>query len=188
MSSKTGQSIVHHEKNADTRLRADDRPDGMGRKPTEIDFRKLEQFMWTNPTLEHTAMFFECEQTTIERAIRQRHALTFADFREKNLAHTRKALIQKAISMALEKDNIAALIFSLKNLAGWSDNIQVAVSPHQQIQLRYNLDKPADHPKNHAVEVVDVTPAKPKKKAKKVTKKVAKKKATKKITKKAKGK
>lgn len=168
MSSETGQQAKPKKKRAPKKYNHNlpppmDVEDGReqyrivenGRKPLNLSYKKLEQFMWTNPTLEMTALFFDCGTNTIEVAIKQRYALTFSEFRSKNLMQTRKALVQKAIQMALEKDNIAALIFALKNLAGWSDSVQLTVQPNQTVQLKYNLNEPPALP-----EPIDVTPSK----------------------------
>lgn len=127
-----------------------------GRRPLEIDYTKLEQFMWCNPTLTMTSLFFEVSNSTIEAMIKERYGLSFDEFRSKNIMFTRKTLVQKAVQMAIEKDNVAALIFSLKNLAGWTDNIQMSVQPTQTIQLKYSLDKPPQPPSDP----IDVTPPK----------------------------
>lgn len=104
----------------------------------EIDEKKLKSFLQLKPTLEHTAMFFECSERTIERFIRRRYDKTFMEFRDAQMNTTRHALIQTAISEALgaakkvdadgnviskgKPVNTTMLIFTLKNLADWSDN------------------------------------------------------------------
>lgn len=102
----------------------------------ELDEDKLKSFMRLKPTIEHTASFFDCSEATIERFIRKNFDRTFTEFRDMQMNNTRHALVQKAISEGLGtndktgKDgklikgrpvNTAMLIFSLKNMAGWSD-------------------------------------------------------------------
>lgn len=91
-----------------------------GRKPTLIDPVKLREFMRLKPTLEDTAAFFECETRTVQRVIRKQFNLSFKQFRDENMVHTRMQLIRKAIQMAMA-GNTAMLTFSLKNLCGWKD-------------------------------------------------------------------
>jgi len=81
---------------------------------------KLKALMRLKPTLEDTAAFFECTARTIERYIRKEFDLTFVDFREQNMVHTRLTLIRTAIGKAERGDNVM-LIFCLKNLCGWKD-------------------------------------------------------------------
>jgi len=58
------------------------------------------------------------------------------------MSHTRYALIQKAISEALN-GNTTMLIFSLKNLCGWADKQELDVAQNT-FTLNYNLEKHAD--------------------------------------------
>lgn len=106
----------------------------------EIPARKIEQFMWTYPTAEVTALFFDVGFQPLYRWIKRNYGLTFEEFREKNMAHTRHALVQKVLSLALEKDNVRALAIALKNINGWSDAITVQPQHQASIQLKYSLD------------------------------------------------
>jgi dihydroxyacetone kinase DhaKLM complex PTS-EIIA-like component DhaM len=86
----------------------------------QINFEQLKALMRLKPTQKDTAAFFECSEDTIERIIRKTCDLTFAEFREQNMVHTRFSLIRKAIQKAENGDNVM-LIFCLKNLCGWKD-------------------------------------------------------------------
>jgi hypothetical protein len=107
--------------------------------------------MFTYPTAEQTALFFDVGVQTLYRYIKRNYGLTFEEFRDKNRSYTKNILTQKAISLAIEKNNVAALIFCLKNICGWSDNIQVTDTRPNTITLRYSLDEPPSPPR-------DVTP------------------------------
>jgi hypothetical protein len=104
--------------------------------------QRLQNFMWTYPTAEVTARYFDVGIQPLIRYIKRYWGLTFDEFRDKNMSHTKNLLAQKAIDMALNKDNIAALIFCLKNINGWSDSISVQPGSMSSIQLRYSLDTP----------------------------------------------
>ena len=104
-----------------------------------IDFEKLKQFLRLKPTLKDTAAFFDCTERTVERRIKEETGLTFPQLRDKQMTHTRHALIQKAISEALNKNNVM-LIFCLKNLCGWSDKQEVQEQSTQTIKLAYSVD------------------------------------------------
>lgn len=92
----------------------------MARPPMEIDMEKLEAFMRLMPTLEDTAAYFKCSADTIERRIREHSDLTFREFREQHMVHTRMKLIRTALQEA-DSGNSTMLIFCLKNLCAWSD-------------------------------------------------------------------
>jgi hypothetical protein len=89
----------------------------MGRPPAEIDPAKLQALMRLKPTLEDTAAFFECHPRTVERFIRENFDLSFAEFRDRGMVHTRMELIRLALKKADKSDTMHK--FCLKNLAGW---------------------------------------------------------------------
>jgi hypothetical protein len=92
----------------------------MARPFIEIDMEELATFMRLKPSLEDCAAFFKCSPDTIERRIKEHSDITFAEFREQNMVHTRFNLIRTAINKGLKGDNVM-LIFCLKNLCGWKD-------------------------------------------------------------------
>jgi hypothetical protein len=88
---------------------------------------QLQALMRLKPTAEDCAAFFQCSVDTIERRIKEYtttdelpDGLSFAEFREQNMVHTRFSLIRTALKKADSGDN-TMLIFSLKNLCGWRD-------------------------------------------------------------------
>lgn len=99
----------------------------MARPPIEIDPKQLEALMRLMPTAKDCAAFFKCSVDTIERRIQEfttdaenPEGLSFADFREQNMVHTRMKLVRTALKEAEEGNNVM-LIFCLKNLCGWKD-------------------------------------------------------------------
>jgi hypothetical protein len=98
----------------------------MGRPPIDIDMDQLAALCRMKPTLEDCAAFFKCSTDTIERRIREATELTFADFREQSLVHTRFDLIRKAIKKAEHSDTMH--IFCLKNFCGFSDNNKIEIT------------------------------------------------------------
>jgi hypothetical protein len=97
-----------------------------GRPKTSIDKNQLKHLMRLKPSLEDTAAFFECTRRTIERTIRAEYDLTFFEFREQHMVHTRFNIIRKAIEKAESGDNVM-LIFCLKNLCGWVNEAPTTV-------------------------------------------------------------
>lgn len=93
-------------------------------KVVSIDLDQLKGLMRLKPSLEDTAAFFSCSPDTIERYIKKQAQVTFAEFRDQNMVHTRFALIRTALQKAQKGDN-CMLIFCLKNLCGWKDRHEV---------------------------------------------------------------
>jgi AraC-like DNA-binding protein len=98
-----------------------------GRPRKELSPKQLVALMRLNPTLEDTAAFFSVSPDTIERRIRDDFDVTFAEFRDQNMADTRFALVRKALSMAKKGDR-AMLIFCLKALCGWKETTKHEVT------------------------------------------------------------
>lgn len=92
----------------------------MARPKKIIDENQLRTLMRLKPTLKDTAAFFECSEDTIERKCKELADVSFAEFRDQNMVHTRFSLVRKAITKAESGDNVM-LIFCLKNLCDWRD-------------------------------------------------------------------
>jgi AraC-like DNA-binding protein len=92
----------------------------VGRPPVELDMEQLAALMRFRPTREDAAAFFGVSADTVERRIKADTGLTFLQFREQKMVHTRISLVRNALKRAETSD--AMLIFCLKNLCGWSDN------------------------------------------------------------------
>lgn len=92
----------------------------MANRSADIDQQKLKALMRLKPSLEDAAAFFECSTRTIERYITRKFKITFTEFREQHMVHTRLNIVRKAIQKAESGDNVM-LIFCLKNLCGWKD-------------------------------------------------------------------
>ena len=99
-------------------------------KRVNIDKEKLKALMRLKPTQGDTAAFFECSEDTIDRYIKKNFKVTYAEFREQNMVHTRFSLVRKALQKANNGDNVM-LIFCLKNLCGWQDRTEQIISDGQ---------------------------------------------------------
>lgn len=91
----------------------------MGRPEIEIDMEQLEALCRMKPTLYDCARFFKCSEDTIERRIKERFNITFAEFRDQSMVHTKYDLIRKAITKA--ETDTKMHVFALKNLADWRE-------------------------------------------------------------------
>lgn len=65
-------------------------------------------------------MIMDCSEDTIENKLKKEFNCTFKQYRQKHLQFTSTKLQQKALQMAFAGDRVM-LIFSLKNIAGWSE-------------------------------------------------------------------
>lgn len=103
----------------------------MGAPKKEISEVQLRAIMRLKPTLADCAAFFECSTDTIRNRIDEYcPGLTFSQFRDQNMVHTRFSLVRTAIQKAEAGDN-CMLIFCLKNLCGWADHQEIT---HEQAQ------------------------------------------------------
>ena len=105
------------------------RPKVTGRTNTKFDeekYRQLKAICRMKPTLSDCAAFLDVNESTIEKQIRKRHNCTFSDFREQNMVHTRFMVIRGLLDLC-EKGNLGALIYTSKNLCGWTDKYDVDI-------------------------------------------------------------
>lgn len=105
-----------------------------GRPKTQIDENQLKGLCRLKPTLKDCAAFFNCSEDTIERVCKRLGSSSFADFRDKNMVHTRFSLIRTAIKKAENGDN-TMLIFCLKNLCGWTDKQEIESNENSVIKI-----------------------------------------------------
>lgn len=126
------------------------KPAKMGRPSADINIDQLKAFMANYPTEESTALFFGTSSRTIRKRIRDEFDMTYLQFREKHMLHTRHNLIQKALHRALVQSSDRMLEMCLRNLNDWDKNRDIQNEPQQIIQLQYSLDKAPD--------LKDVTP------------------------------
>lgn len=89
------------------------------------------------PTLKDCAAYLEVDTSTVEKYIKRTYGVSFSEFREQNMVHTRFNLIRKAIEQATS-GNTAMMIFCLKNLCGWADKQEVTQSGDVKIDISDN--------------------------------------------------
>ena len=90
----------------------------------EINWAKLDSYLQLKASKKACAILLEVSEDTIERRIKEKHDCTFTDYAAVKFEPVKLKLVQKAISKAMSGDN-TMLIFSLKNLCGWSDRQDV---------------------------------------------------------------
>jgi hypothetical protein len=110
----------------------------MGRKKVEINWEKLDGMLAVGTRKKTCCMILDVSEDAIERRLREKHDMTFTEYAEVKLQDTVYYLKRKAIHMALEKNNVAMLIFSLKNLGNWTDSPKDLKQMKESIELIYN--------------------------------------------------
>ena len=108
----------------------------MGRKKVEINWTKLDSFLQFKASKRVCSLLMEVSEDTIDARIKETYDCNFTEYAAKKFEPIKLKLVQKAISKALDGDNVM-LIFSLKNLCGWADKQEV--EQNQTIQV--NIDK-----------------------------------------------
>lgn len=93
----------------------------MTRPSHDINLESLKSFMKLYPSLEETALEFDCSPDTVTRLINQEFKLSFAEFRSRFMSKTKTALKRVAIDKALSGDS-KMLIYLLKSLCGLRDD------------------------------------------------------------------
>ncbi len=86
----------------------------------KIDAKQLAMLAKLRASLDDCASFFKCHPTTIKTWLKDNYDLSYTEFREQQLVHTKLGLTQKAIELAMGGDK-TMMIFCLKNLCGWTD-------------------------------------------------------------------
>lgn len=102
----------------------------------EIDYKVFDAIVQFKVTKGFCADYLGISEDTIENRLREDHDMTFTEYRELKNARVGLKLQQKAVEQAL-KGNNTMLIFALKNMAKWSDNVDASITSKIQI----NIDK-----------------------------------------------
>lgn len=90
----------------------------------EIDWKELNALLQFKVTLKFVCDYINVSERTLQRRIEEEHGMSFSEYHGLRMNRTGVKLQQKAIEMALAGDR-TMLIFSLKNIANWSDKNQI---------------------------------------------------------------
>lgn len=107
------------------------------RPKIEINWDELDAMLQFGPSRRFVADHFGVSENTIERNIKEKHKMTFKEYKDLKMDKVRLKLQQKAISMGLG-GHAAMLIFALKNLCNWTDKQQLEVD--QKIPFKFAYD------------------------------------------------
>lgn len=81
--------------------------------------------------------------TTLNNRIKERYGVTWSEYQNARLTNIRAQLVKKAITMALSGDR-TMLIFTLKNMVGWSDKVEETHrldNSRPEVKLSYSTTK-----------------------------------------------
>tara|TARA_B100000214_G_C23958920_1_gene624289 strand:+ start:317 stop:715 length:399 start_codon:yes stop_codon:yes gene_type:complete len=102
---------------------------------------KLDGLLLFKASLISCSDFLGVHENTIKNHIKKRFGLTFTEYTEKKMSKTKVKLVQKAIEMAMS-GNATMMIFSLKNICGWQDKIEVPADSSTPIRIEIVKDGP----------------------------------------------
>ena len=108
---------------------------GVPRKP--FDWHTFDKYLQYKPSLVDCSELMKCSITLINERCKEKHGLTFIEYRDKKMAHTRLSLTQKALTMALN-GHPTMMIFCLKNICGWENE---ATQEQKNFSLSYKVTK-----------------------------------------------
>lgn len=114
----------------------------------DIDPEKMKSLMRLKPTLKDTAAFFQCSEDTVQRFVDKHFNITFFEFREQHLVHTRLSIQRKAIQKA-EQGSESMIKYCLNNLSDWREKQQdevdkTVIQNNNQINAQFNYDHLTD--------------------------------------------
>jgi hypothetical protein len=105
----------------------------MANKKTEINWDKLDALLQFKVSLRFCADYLGCSIDSIRRRIKEKYDMKFAEYHALRMERTATKLQQKAIEMAFNGDR-TMMIFSLKNLAKWSDKQEIIQDINQRTE------------------------------------------------------
>ena len=97
-----------------------------GRPKIVFDLDLVERLGGLNATLGEMGTLLDCSHDVIQRQMKADES-QFRVAYEKGKAKLQTSLKRKLVQQALENDNIASLIFALKNVCGYTDRADVSV-------------------------------------------------------------
>lgn len=119
---------------------------GQGNKIAEkpFDWELLDKLLARKMNQSDCADLLRVSVDTISNRIRERHNMTFSEYQFTKLAATKLSLIDKALELAIKKENIVMLKFCLKNICNWSElpvgfELSADSEIKNRITLNYNL-------------------------------------------------
>jgi len=89
-----------------------------------FDWVQLDKYLQFKPNLKTVAELMGVHPNTIKNYIKAKHEMTYTEYADVKLSKTKHRLVEKALQMAMSGKNNVMMIFCLKNICKWSDNIE----------------------------------------------------------------
>jgi len=99
----------------------------MAQPKVNVDWKVRDALLQFKVTLNYCSDYLGVSNDTIQRRCKEEKGMSFSEYHTLKLQRTAVKLQQRAIEMALT-GNATMLIFSLKNIAGWSDKVDSEIS------------------------------------------------------------
>lgn len=113
----------------------------VGRKRINIDANALDTLLNYGATATDCSEILKCSVDTIERFIKRKYGLKFAEYADKKKSAVRMKLREKQVAMALQ-GNVTMLVWLGKQMLGQTDHSTITQTSNV-VQLKYNLmEKP----------------------------------------------
>ena len=106
-----------------------------------FSWEKLDGLLYFKASLISCSDILGVHENTIKNHIKKRFGLTFTEYTERKMSRTKVKLVQKAIEMAMS-GNATMMIFSLKNICGWQDKIDMPTDSSTPIRIEIIKDVP----------------------------------------------
>jgi hypothetical protein len=105
---------------------------------TDEKVRQLKEICRFKPTLLDCAAFLDVHPSTIEKWIKRNYNISYSEFRDQNMVHTRFMIIREILEQC-KKGNMTALIYASKNLCGWADKYEDKISEDSKINVEFSV-------------------------------------------------
>src|SRR3990167_9824498 len=99
-----------------------------------VDWKMLDAILQFAPSRIMCVDILGISLEALSRRCEKEKGMTFSEYKEKKMSHTKLRLQQKAIQKALDGDNVM-LIFCLKNVCGWLDKVDMESKINLKPQL-----------------------------------------------------
>jgi hypothetical protein len=112
---------------------------GRGRPKIEIDWDKFDVLCNIQCTLEEISVVLGYSEDTIERRVKEKHKVNFAEYYKRKSATARMSLRRLMWKKAIEEENITMMIFlsKQKHLLSYSDHVKTTPDDEHKRMMNF---------------------------------------------------
>jgi len=111
-----------------------------GRPKIQIDFNHLKRLCQRPMTCEDISALMGVSNDTLERAIKREYGVTFAVYKEQNLAGFRLTIIEQQVKI-MNKGNASMAIWLGKQYCNQKDKTEISSNDAQPFTLAYTVNE-----------------------------------------------